>query len=248
MKHILKAAKSHNLLQCVVILCLAFITSCQEDEEPVAPVPETGTVIDIDGNEYKTIKIGNQWWMAENLKVKTFSDGTLLYEQPNEADWINANQAYCIYEANDDAPGLLYNYAAVNSANKLAPQGWHIPTDEEWKTLEIHLGMSLSDADKLAWRGSNQGEKLKIKSPEGWSIYESVWNTNESGFTALAGSCRLANGKWGNPGLFCTGFWWTATGHSSDDAFYRYLDYKNANVFRSNTSKQYGMSVRCVKD
>lgn len=242
-----KQTIAYRPLVIIAMLCMTLFTSCDDKEDPT-PAQETGTLTDIDGNEYKTVKIGNQWWMAENLKVTTYANGELLYKKTTNPDWAEANAAYCKYDDKDDAPGLLYNYAAVTSSNQLAPQGWHIPTDDEWKELEKYLGMSQAEADKLTWRGSNEGDKLKIEGPEGWTSYENIWGSNESGFTALAGSCRLADGTFGQPGLFSTGFWWTATPHGDAEAFYRYLDKKNSNVFRSHVSKKYGMSVRCVKD
>jgi len=130
----------------------------------------------------------------------------------------------------------------------IAPAGWHIPNDAEWKSLEMELGMAESDANAKGWRGNNEGEKLKVESPKGWTVVSPIWATNESGFTAMAGGCRLFNGTWADPGLFATGFWWTASKQNDQEAWYRYLDKKNANVFRSFTYKNYGFSVRCVKD
>jgi uncharacterized protein (TIGR02145 family) len=224
-----------------------FFSACKK-EKTIEPALETGTVTDVDGNVYKTVKIGNQWWMAENLKTKTFSDGRLILQQQNNTDWENANAAYCMYDNNNTAPGYLYNHEAVTSSGGLAPNGWRIPTDDDWKELEKHLGMSANEADKLTWRGTNEADKLKIEGPLGWTESDNVWGTNESGFMALAGSCRLPNGTYGYPGLFATGFWWTATEHNSAESYYRYLDYKESRVFRSYVSNKYGMSVRCVKN
>lgn len=231
----------------LVLLIGLMLSSCKKENSP-QPVLETGTVTDADGNEYKTVKIGNQWWMAENLKVKTYNNGMAIQQLQNDADWANTGSGFCIYDNNISAPGLLYNYEAITSANKLAPNGWHIPTDEEWKQLEMYLGMSNDQANKLTWRGTTEGDKLKIQGPLGWTESEDIWGTNESGFTALAGSCRLHNGQFGNPGLFATGFWWTATAHNAEQSYYRYLDYKDSRIFRSHVSNKYGMSVRCVKD
>lgn len=225
--------------------------ACNDKEDPV-PVLETGVVTDVDGNSYKTVRIGDQWWMAENLKVKTYRNGVIVPNITDSADWVQLQSGgYCIYNNGNnqsDEPGLLYNWDAVNNTAGLAPAGWHVPTDEEWKKLEQHLGMNAAESDKSGWRGSNEGDKIKIESPQGWTQYQSVWATNESGFTALAGSCRLPNAEFGQPGLFATGFWWTGSQTGTSDAWYRYLDYKNSNVFRSHDSKLYGFSVRCVKD
>lgn len=140
------------------------------------------------------------------------------------------------------------NWFAVSDSENIAPTGWHIPTDDEWKELERFIGMSDGTEDVSGWRGTNEADKLKAAAPEGWTQFENVWGTNTAGFTALAGSCRLNNGKWGEPGLFATGFWWTASDYSTTEAWYRYLDYKKSNVFRSSCLKNYGYSIRCVKD
>ncbi|MFI5218153.1 MAG: fibrobacter succinogenes major paralogous domain-containing protein [Bacteroidia bacterium] len=229
-------------------LSLSVFYGCEDEEETPVPKLETDSITDIDGNVYTIVKIGEQWWMAENLEVKTYRNGNPIPLAKEDTAWKNASDAYCRYDNNSTAPGLLYNWYAVNDSREIAPTGWHIPTDEEWKTLEKHLGMSQTEADGLAWRGTNEGDKLKIQAPEGWTRFENIWGTNESGFTALAGSCRLFNGTPGQPGLFQTGFWWSKSEYNGDDAWYRYLDYKNSDVFRSHTLKAYGFSLRCVKD
>ena len=222
--------------------------SC-EKEEPVKPLPLTDTVTDIENHSYKTVKIGQKWWMAENLAVTKFRNGTAINQFQNTSDWNSGSPAYCVYDNNSTAPGLLYNWAAVNSADLIAPAGWHVATEEDWKALEKELGMTDSTIEKLNWReNGNCGDKLKIAGTQGWSGYSGVWGSNESGFTALAGSCRLFNGIWGNPGLFATGFWWTASENDGSTAWYRHLDYKKSGVFRFYGPKNYGFSVRCVKD
>jgi uncharacterized protein (TIGR02145 family) len=236
----------------IAFLILLFASGCkkEKEDEVTTPVHETGTMTDADGNMYRTIKIGNQWWMAENLKTIRYRDSSLILHLTNlnATQWSsNTTGAYCEYEDGNSTPGLLYNWFSVSSEHNLAPAGWHIPSDDEWKELERNLGMSPPDADNSGWRGSHVGDKLKIGGTEGWRASENVWPTNESGFTALAGSCRLFDGSWGSPGLTQTGFWWTSTA-SANEAWYRYLDYKNANVFRSHCSQNYGFSVRCIKD
>jgi uncharacterized protein (TIGR02145 family) len=233
-----------------LLLTALSLTGCDDKDSEAPPAPEKGTVTDIQGNVYETVKVGNQWWMAENLKVTLYRDSSLIMKaQTDTAAWNNAqNGAWCLFEDNANAPGLLYNWYAVTNPAGLAPAGWHIPTDADWKELEEHLGMSASEADMVSWRGTNTGQKLKIESPEGWTQFDNIWAENESGFTALAGGCRLHDGKFAQPGLFATGFWWTATPSPGGEAWYRYLDYKNTGVFRSHVYKSYGMSIRCVKD
>ena len=235
------------------IFSMLFISACKKTEE-TAPEIETGTVTDNDGNTYRTVKIGNQWWMAEDLRTTKYRDSSfisLVAAPPADTTWKHyTTGAYC----NNTDPGghilgRFYNYYAVADPRGIAPAGWHIPSDAEWKTLEEHLGMSANVSDNTGWRGTHEGEKLKVVkgTVNGWSDYGDVWATNESGFSALAGGCRMFDGSWGTPGQYSTGFWWTASTNGSN-AWYRYLDYKNANIFRYYGLKTYGFSVRCVKD
>lgn len=242
---------SASIYFCLLTLfAQVMMTGCRE-KDASAPVQETGSVTDVEGNTYRTVKIGDQWWMAENLRVRTYRNGNPIPNVTDSSDWVSrTNGAYCVYEngnTQSEAPGFLYNWFAVSSVDQIAPEGWHVATDEDWKKLEQSQGMNSVDAGKSGWRGSHEGEKLKIASPLGWTIYGEVWSTNESGFSALAGSCRLPNSTYGQPGLFSTGFWWTATAEGSG-AWYRYLDYKKAGIFRSHDSLNYGLSIRCVKD
>ena len=225
------------------------MTGCEKENDD-EKVFETGTVTDVEGNIYKTIKIGGQWWMQENLEVKKYNDSTSVVPASTDADWSgNIIGAWCQYNSTNPPPGLLYNWFAVNNPKKLAPAGWHIPTDADWKRLEQNLGMTEADANKLGWRGGDEGNQIRIESPKVWKSYDGVWSTNESGFTALAGGCRLFNGTWSIPNdLGSAAFWWSSTEQSSGESYYRYLDYKNTGVFRSHALKNYGFSVRCVKD
>ncbi len=244
----MKNGNRKNSIVIIIVFAIAMNFAGCTTETDTKPVYENGTVTDIENNVYRTVKIGNQWWMAENLNVKKFRNGNLIMKAQSDADWSSAASAYCQYDNNAASPGLLYNHAAITDTNNIAPVGWHVATDEDWKVLETTLGMSKSEADQAGWRGYETANYLRIESPQGWTRFGNVWSTNESGFSALAGGCRLPDGTWADPGLFATGFWWSASDHDSIEAFYRYMDYKKTSVFRSHTNKKYGMSVRCVKD
>lgn len=122
----------------------------------VTAAPETSTLTDIDGNIYQTVKIVDQWWMAENLKVTHYRNGDPIPNVTNNSDWGNLSTGtYCAYNndnVNISTYGLLYNWYAVADSRELAPTGWHVPTDEEWKQLEMSLGMSDSEANDRGWR------------------------------------------------------------------------------------------------
>ena len=112
----------------------------------------SGYCVDIDGNVYKIIKIGDQWWMAENLKVTRYRNGDQIPNIENASEWSALlTGAYCVYENKvslADTFGYLYNWYAIDDSRNIAPAGWHVPTDEEWKQLEMYLGMSRLDADE----------------------------------------------------------------------------------------------------
>jgi len=239
-------------------LLFLFTNGCKKDK--TQPVVETGTVTDIDKNVYKTVKIGSQWWMAEDLKVKRYRNGTYIPVMPPDSvpsAWANRSTGICCARNSNSTPGLLYNWYAVTDTGNIAPAGWHVPTDNEWKQLEMYLGMSQADAENVNWRGTNEGIKLKVDAKNknnNWSGPSDpndkniIWGSNESGFTAIAGSCRLYSGGWPNSELSnAAGFWWSVT-ENNGEAWYRYLDHNKNNVFRYFGPKTYGFSVRCVKD
>ncbi len=197
----------------------------------------TGTVDDIEGNTYKTVTIGNQVWMAENLKTTRFTDGTGIPPVPGNIEWKSlSTPGYCWYDndeaANKSTYGALYNWYAVASG-KLCPAGWRIPSDEQWKTLTTYLG-----GEYLA------GDKLKEEGAEHWKHFNDK-ATNASGFTALPGGGRI-------DGTFVlieeSGVWWTSTSFNEDQAYLRELDNFVTEVLSGYLSKKHGFSVRCVKN
>jgi uncharacterized protein (TIGR02145 family) len=208
-----------------------------------------GTVTDIDGNTYQTIKIGNQWWMAENLKVTHYRNGEAIPNVTDNTDWaILTTGAYCNYDNNTvniATFGRLYNWYALDDSRQIAPSGWHVPTDEEWKQLEMYLGMSQSDADNTDWRGADEGGKLKEEGTTHW-ISPNTGATNESGFTALPGGYRYFHGGiFGSMGY--TGYWWSST-ESSSNTWNRELRYDHSDVRRNAKDKRNGFSMRCIRD
>jgi len=250
-----------------ILFILILIHGC--NKEDAKPVVETGTVTDIDGNIYKTVKIGKQWWMAENLKVKRYQNGDTIRNMTDNKGYIDSTiwkalktGAYFIYDSRDTTSsnydgkifGYLYNWYAVSNSKNIAPSGWHVPSDDDWKTLEMFIGMDSDNKDKINWRGTNEGNKLKIQysveKKTSWTKSSDpfkVYGTNESGFAALGGGCVMYNGIFGVPGANSTGFWWTAT-QQDNEAWYRYLDYQKTNIFRFYGPKTYGFSIRCVRD
>jgi uncharacterized protein (TIGR02145 family) len=192
---------------------------------------------DIEGNQYKVVKIGNQVWMAENLKTIKYNDGTAIPFVTDGAEWAGLiTPAYCWYN-NDGAAykaayGALYNWYSVNTGN-LCPTGWHVPTDAEWTTLTTYLG-----GETVA------GGKLKESGTAHWASPNS--GTNESGFTALPGGYRYFSGSFLGIGNF--GNLWSSTEFDEAFAWYRFLYYMSSDMSPYNIYKYFGFSVRCIKD
>jgi len=193
-----------------------------------------GTVADIDGNSYKTITIGTQTWMAENLKATKFNDGTIIPFASVPIMWYAATSpVYCWYNSDSLGYGALYNWQAVSSKN-VCPAGWHVPSDAEWSVLVTHLG-----GESVA------GAKLKESGTAHWSVPNSG-ATNESGFSALPGGYRNSVSTFNS--IKQRGYWWSSTEASSTEAYYRAMGYNYSNTDRTSAGKLSGFSVRCVKD
>ncbi|MBN2543062.1 hypothetical protein JXI42_09390 [bacterium] len=211
------------------------------------------TCFDIDGNSYVTIQIGDQCWMAENLKVTHYRDGTSIPNITNDNEWYGLYEtetgAYCEYDngtSNVAAYGRLYNWYAVDDSHGLAPDGWHVPTDEEWKTLEIYLGMNPAEADSYGYRGTNEGSKLAGRADLWYDgDLEDDPEFGSSGFTALPAGYRDGDGSYYD--LIHNSYFWSSS-ESVRSAWYRNIYYYYAVVYRYRYSKLYGFSVRCVRD
>jgi uncharacterized protein (TIGR02145 family) len=185
--------------------------------------PTLNTVTDIEGNVYRTVKIGNQTWMAENLRTTRLNDGQSIYYRPSSSGWASVfAPAYCWPNndtSNKEAYGALYNWYAVQT-NKLAPVGWHVPTDDELKILTDYLGGA-----------SVAGGKLK-----------------ELEFSVRWSGVRTYDGIYGYFGEMEK--YWSATegGWHSGDVWYRTVGKFDSSFERSSHQKMDGHSVRCVKD
>ncbi len=203
-----------------------------------------GTFIDPrDGHMYKWMKIGTQIWMIENLaylpEVSPSKEGSsskahyyIYGYQGENTDEAKATENYKKY-------GVLYNWTA---AQKACPAGWHLPTDNEWKQLELTLGMSIDQANKTGSRGLGCGAQLKSKTD--W--LKPGNGTNTSGFDAYAGGGRYGDGSFGNMGS--NGYWWTSTESDAAFSWGRGLSFGSSEISKGATYKEGGFSVRCVKD
>jgi uncharacterized protein (TIGR02145 family) len=212
-------------------------------------------VKDFDGNEYKAVRIGNQVWMAENLRTTKYSDGTAIpLKVIDNNAWINlSTPGYCWWN-NDSATysvlyGAIYNWYAVNTG-KLCPTGWHVPTDADWTLMENYL-----IANGYNYDGTNSGNKIakSLAAATNWPLSSNTGapgNTdypsycNKTGFTALPVPCR------GLTFDCCEEFgkWWSASKFDNSSAWLRVIYYDKAYVERTYYLMVTGLSARCVKD
>jgi uncharacterized protein (TIGR02145 family) len=215
----------------LLVVLLVFIVSCSDDDNKAVMVS------DIEGNVYATISIGAQVWMADNLRVTKYNDGSAIPYVTNNIDltalttgafsWFDNN------EANGSVYGALYNWHTISSG-KICPTGWHVPSDSEWTTLINFLG-----GESLA------GGKLKAIGTAHWNS-PNTGATNDSGFTALPAGYLFDNGNYNSLGNVT--HWWSSTEEDSDSAYDRYVYFQNSTATKGTYSKQVFYSCRCLKN
>lgn len=217
----------------LVTMILIMVTGCKKTDE-------SETVTDIDGNVYKTVVIGTQTWMAENLKAKKLNDGTSIILKSDNIEWeslYNQNTAgYCWYDnnpANGNIYGALYNYAAVTSG-KLCPAGWHVPYDAEWQALRDFAG-----GENIA------GGKLKEKGTVHWNT-PNTGATDDYGFSALPGGERYGSGTFHYLGI--NNNYWSRSAKKTTEPLGVRIYYDALIFHMSGFHEGMGLSVRCIKN
>jgi uncharacterized protein (TIGR02145 family) len=238
---------------------LGFLISCSENEPEELFVVNNcncideenhtyGSVVDIDQNIYNTVTIGSQEWMAENLKTKTYNDGTLIPNKKNDVDWLNNTAgAYCWYNNNEakykEQYGALYNSYVIET-EKICPIGWHIPSEDEW--LELYYFI-MDDMDVNGF-----GVADLLATPRCWyyNEIEERFGIDHYGFSALGAGQR-------NGGIFIDlgfgAYWWTSSEYINDDDWTIYCLTPTQRLgiylpYPVNFPKNSGLSIRCVKD
>jgi uncharacterized protein (TIGR02145 family) len=199
-----------------------------------------GTVNDIEGNVYKTIGIGSQIWMAENLKTTIYNDGTAILNVTDQEKWSRLDApptpAYCWYDndgtSNKEIYGALYNWYVINTG-KLCPTGWHVPALDEWSILGSYLG-----GDALA------GGKMKVAGTDYW-LSPNQGATNQSCFSALPGGKRGVVG-FSNKNNSCT--FWTSSINQTHSSWYKTISIYDAVLMGGSNVFEWGLSIRCIKD
>lgn len=230
-----------NKILTLGIACIAMTTilgSCTKTNNSTPP-PASGdpaTVTDVDGNVYKTVRIGTQLWTVENLRTTRYNDSTVIPTGLNNADWTATTMgAYGIYDgdaSNNNTYGKLYNWYAVMTG-KLAPKGWHVPTEAEWKTMVEYLGGT----------GVSGG---KLKSTSSLWMAPNTGATNSSGFSALPSGYKSYTG--GYSLINKSAYFWAATQRNSTQGEYFSLDNDFGSTSANGANKPFGYAVRCVMD
>ena len=209
----------------------------------------TSTVNDSDSNNYSTVQIGDQCWMKESMEVGTMltSASTMPTNDSVIEKWCYGNSTtnctnqgglYTWSEANQLASTCLTTSCTLPVNNQgICPSGWHIPTDAEYKTLEMYLGMTQAQADAKDWRGTNQGSKLSTQTLNG---------VNSSGFTGLLAGTRNPDNAFYDRGTLA--YLWSGSEYSATNGWVRALYSGYTTIYRDTSSKAYGFSVRCAKN
>jgi uncharacterized protein (TIGR02145 family) len=221
-----------------------------------------GDPVSYQGYDYTTVLIGEQCWFAENLRSASYRNDEPIGAGLDNATWSTTTDgAQTVYGEGDgscssQAPdvdacdevaslatyGRLYNAYAVADERGLCPSGWHVPSDQEWMELEMHLGMTEEEVQDVALRGTDQGTQLK--SVEGWS--EDGGGTNATGFLGLPHGYRYVTGTFFFAGTL--NFWWTSSLHDETKSWYRALLNSSPKVSRNHSDRHNGYAVRCTLD
>jgi uncharacterized protein (TIGR02145 family) len=204
----------------------------------VTCTPLFGTVTDIEGNTYQTVIIGDQEWMAENLRTASYANNDPIPNVTLSSSWVELSTgAWSNYDnvaGNDLIYGKLYNWYAAADPRRVCPEGWHVPSDAEWTVLTDYLGGGLV-----------AGGKMKAVSPLWWT--PNVSANNESGFSGLPGGSRWGNGNFNY--LSLGAYWWSSSESPfAESTYMRALTVEGAGVERSWDNNRAGFALRCVRD
>ena len=227
-------------------------------------IVNAGNVTDIDGNVYQSVRIGDQVWTTENLRVTKYNDGSAIPLVTDSATWSHmwdnslTTPAYCFYNntTNTDSIkkfGALYNWYVVNT-KKLAPKAWHVPSDSEWTIMEKYLVLNGNNWDGTTDTSQYNKIAKSLAAKTDWNTTDSLTGVigcnlsknNSSGFSALPGGSRYIDGNFNNQGIF--GSWWGATEVTASSAWKCTLSFNDDFLFITDYFKNCGFSVRLLRD
>lgn len=227
----------------IVVIAMLIINSCSKEDDEY--------LYDSDGNKYSVVHIAGHYWMKENLRTMSYSDGTgLLILQHDAVEWASAGPACCIYDPDGidgiDSEsemrthyGVLYNWYAVTSNSGLCPEGWRVPTNDDWEDLIEALGGEDVAGGKM---------KSSRSAPEDHPRWNSANTgaTNEADFYAYPAGCRTSLGEFFDLGDYA--YWWTSTEYDASFAVSWYVGYDGTYIDYNYRKKRTGYSVRCIRD
>jgi uncharacterized protein (TIGR02145 family) len=202
-----------------------------------------GSMIDQEGNAYKTIVIGTQEWMAENLNTSIYRNGDAIPTDLSNTEWAATQLGAWTYYNDDmsnECPhGKLYNWFTCVDDRQLCPTNWRIPTNEEWIQLTTHLGGAEISGGKMKSTGT-------LETSNGWWFEPNTSADNISGFSGTSAGYRLNDGFYANLGY--TSYWWSSSEFNTEDALHHFLLSYSPSTGSNNSMKQHGFSVRCLRD
>ncbi len=226
----------------------------KENGDEIATVEITDTLEDArDGEEYKTVKIGDRWWFAEDLRhecdnyIETETSGGIMpdIKEEYEGEWISTPYNKCIRDMASDYNIVYYQVSILS--DDLCPEGWSIPTDEDWKELEAEVGMNFSDTEDEGWRGVDEGDRLK-KSDEPFWCHKDI-RGEENPKCGVSEFNALPNGYWEESSFYgkgMIGYWWSSSLSGEDSYWVRHLS-EDPRVKRKQGHHYNAFAIRCVK-
>jgi uncharacterized protein (TIGR02145 family) len=250
--------KKLNLL-CGILIGLLIFTSCSSDENTSNDDdnnPNVSTLTDIDGNEYQTVEIGNQIWSKENLRVTTYSNGDPILQVTDPFEWQGLTTgAWCYYrnsESGGNTYGILYNWFAVNDARGIVPDGYKVPSENDWVLLRDYLITNGFNHDETV-SGNKIGKSLAstnlwLNASQNGAVGNDQSQNNATEFTGLPGGSRWADPSVNFNARGRNGNWWSSTELSNSRSFCVRLVNTSDRLDMTNQSKKYGYSIRLIRE
>ncbi len=231
--------KNVNLLIIIGTIMFTQIASAENAADETINIFDT--VSDVEGNIYKTVKIGDQVWLGENLRSTQFQDGSTINTAFTPSDDESKLLQY----------GRLYDWHDVSDTRNICPVGWRVASDDDWKVLEKYIGMSDEDLNKTGWRG-DKDIAITLKESQANSMFKEFEPSQVNKFNL---SVKPAGIKWKN-WYFVQGMYaeiWTSTSATEKEAYNRtfahsFWNWHKGDIYRSTLSKGYMFSVRCIKN
>lgn len=226
----------------ILLISAYAISSCSSTADDEISI---GSVTDIDGNTYSTVLLGEQEWMAENLRTSKYANGNQIPEVSSHQEWRSLSYGAWSYLDNNQSHGSnfgkLYNWQAAIDSRNVCPDGWHVPSKDEWNLLKDYLGGAVSAGGKMKSTGTIEDGNGLWSSPNANA-------SNQSKFNGNPGSFRNSLGEFLISSMGQIGCWWSSDSSNYSDSFVYILKSNNSLLEFSSFDKRRGVSIRCVRD